>query len=286
MQATSAELSHNTKLVEDYLVLLGEPLNHHHPSQVYKAIDQNQNNRILAVKIIPAHKILSDERTFNTYLNIHNKLDTPNVVKMVDLKRTQNNLYVFFEYCENGSLENIIQSNKTVSEKTACAIIRQIAAAFLSIEKANLKDGDGAQVCLMHRNLRPDHILLHKGSVKLADFSYSKLINVELKYHKRNHTILGTPMYMAPEILVGQAYSSKCDVWSAGVILYQLLFGRFPWIGYSPIELYNNIKSKPLEFPRILGKKTSDLLVKMLTFDDESRASWSDVYEHPVHKQS
>ncbi len=285
METTSAELNHSTKLVENYVILLNEPLNPFQSSQIYKAIDQTQKDRILAVKIIPARHILADERNFMSHINIYRRLDNPNIVKLVDLKRTQNNLYIFLEYCENGSLENIIRSKKTVSEKTACAIIKQLASAFLSVENSGLEDLDGSKATIMHRNVRPDHILLHKGSVKLADFSYSKLVNSEAKHHRRSYTILGTPIYMPPELLMGQEYSTKCDVWSAGVVLYQLLFGRFPWEGNSTMDLFNHIKNKPLEFPRILGKKTSDLLLKMLSFSEEKRASWNDIFEHPVHKQ-
>lgn len=78
----------------------------------------------------------------------------------------------------------------------------------------------------MHRDLKPDNILLHNGTLKLADFGFCKTLEDK---NGLTQTMLGSPIYMAPEVLKGQPYTMKADIWSMGVVLYQMLYGRYPF---------------------------------------------------------
>ncbi len=80
--------------------------------------------------------------------------------------------------------------------------------------------------------------------MKIADFGFAKR-NVSRKM--KNQTSVGTPLYMSAEVLKGQAYTSKCDVWAVGVIFFELLHRKTPWIANSHYELVKNIESKPLQ---------------------------------------
>jgi serine/threonine-protein kinase ULK/ATG1 len=79
---------------------------------------------------------------------------------------------------------------------------------------------------IVHRDLKPANILYNKGVFKLADFGLAKYVDHECQLLR---TQAGTPFYMAPQILLREKYTSKCDIWSLGIIYYQLLFGKFPW---------------------------------------------------------
>jgi serine/threonine-protein kinase ULK/ATG1 len=79
----------------------------------------------------------------------------------------------------------------------------------------------------MHRDLKPSNILIHNGIYKLADFGFCK--PMEDTMGDVTATMLGSPIYMAPEVLRGFAYDNKADVWSLGAVLYELLIGRCPF---------------------------------------------------------
>ncbi len=101
-------------------------------------------------------------------------------------------------------------------------------------------------------------------------------------------TKLGTPATMAPEIMMhtNKGYTNKVDLWSIGVISYQLLYKRLPFTGYNEQDLLNNIRTKALNFPesKKLSKQCQELLVKLLQIDPEKRITWKEYYEHPFFK--
>ena len=80
----------------------------------------------------------------------------------------------------------------------------------------------------MHRDLKPQNIMLSKGTWKIGDFGQAKR---NITKNILNSTLVGTPGYMAPEVMQKSNYSSKCDIWSIGVIYYQILHAKLPWNG-------------------------------------------------------
>ena len=111
---------------------------------------------------------------------------------------------------------------------------------------------------VFHRDLKPENILIHNNHCKLADFGFAKVIEDDSKDLAQKQTAVGTPYYMAPQILAGEeyyyyyynSYSIKCDVWSLGVMFYQMLFGILPWQDTKSIlQLLTAIQNKPVVFP-------------------------------------
>lgn len=123
---------------------------------------------------------------------------------------------------------------------------------------------------IVHRDLKPANILLSKGKAKLADFGMAKFVaNEELLL--RSH--VGTPYYMAPQVLQRIEYTRKCDIWSLGVIFYELLCGQLPWNGRNELSLLDSILNIPLTLPTSLHPSLKDLLAKMLAISETQRPS-------------
>ena len=98
----------------------------------------------------------------------------------------------------------------------------------------------------MHRDFKLANLMKHNNSVKIADFGFSKILDNDSK----TDTMLGSPLNMAPEILNGDSYDNKADIWSLGTVFYEMLFGKPPFVASNIIDLLKNIKNKPLEIPR------------------------------------
>lgn len=115
---------------------------------------------------------------------------------------------------------------------------------------------------IIHRDLKPENILLKDGKAKIADFGLSKIIN------KNNMavTFAGSPLNVAPEILQGEVYDNRVDIYSLGTILYEMLFGVTPFSESNVNDLIKSIKAKRFKDfdSKLISKETFTLLMKLL----------------------
>ena len=93
---------------------------------------------------------------------------------------------------------------------------------------------------ILHRDLKLPNILKNNGYLKIADFGFARLLGEE----DLASTMLGSPLNMAPEVLNGNDYDNKADIWSIGTVFYELLFGKPPFTAGNMIDLLKNIKTK------------------------------------------
>ena len=210
--------------------------------KVYQ-VKNKSNGKIYACKKLSKLNISSLEK-FQKEIDILMMMDHPNIIKLYEVFESDNSLYLIMEECYGGDLfsriSKRIDSNYMYSEKEACEIIQQVLRA---IEYCH-------NVGIVHRDLKPENLLyLHEGSeennpIKIIDFGLSQSINL----NKMLSSKVGTAYYVAPEILAGK-YTEKCDIWSAGVILYILLSGEPPFNGPSDRIIYSKIKKIDYNFP-------------------------------------
>ncbi|KAM3133911.1 hypothetical protein pb186bvf_014026 [Paramecium bursaria] len=193
-------------------------------------------------------------------------LDHPNVVKFLDFYETANNIYIVSEYCDGGDLRDIIKQPRTTQQNIE--ILRQLLEGY---KELYLKQ-------IIHRDIKPANILIHKGQVKLADFGFAKKINFE---EDLMTSIAGTPLYMAPQVILRQPYTSKCDIWSIGMIFYELLFSKPPLKVQNLLDLVEQVQ-KPIQIPQLDTEGLNELLSGCLQFLEENRYNFEQITNHPL----
>lgn len=101
--------------------------------------------------------------------------------------------------------------------------------------------------CIAHRDIKPANIFIHDGVFKIGDFGFARKFNYleEMVVSP----FIGTPFYMSPQLLKSEYYSMKCDIFSLGVLFFEILYGRMPWPAASKEELLFKIFSQPLIYP-------------------------------------
>ena len=223
-----------------------------------------------------------DHKKLQREIDILMKADHPNIIKLYEYFESKNNFYLVMEECNGGELfDKIIEhidNDEMYTEKEAAEIIMEIMSA---IEYCH---NNG--IC--HRDLKPENLLyLKKGDekdnpIKIIDFGLSQ--NIDIK--KILSSKVGTAYYVSPEILSGK-YNEKCDIWSAGVILYVLLSGDPPFNGPSDRVIYSKIKNMKFDFPsnkwNSISSEAKDLLNHMLVPENE-RYTAKQVLAHPWFK--
>lgn len=257
------------KFIDNYC--LNEVLGVGQYGKVYKALNI-KTNQLYAVKIVKKQKFDEfdklEEFTMNEIQTLV-KIDNPNIIKFIEMLKTPNHYYFVYEYCNGGTLENLLKVKGRFLESEALVIFSQLVYAFQSLVKENI----------MHRDLKPANILLHNDQVKLADFGFCRLLEGPKDTTK---TLVGSPIYMAPEVLLGREYGQKAEVWSLGCVLYEMLYGECPYEERTIAKLIQRIQSNDsVQFNNEVNKiseETKVLLVKMLTIDVEKRLNFSELF--------
>ena len=159
-----------------------------------------------------------------------------------------------YEYCNGGSLGDLIKRVGKVPESEAVHIFNQLREAL-----AFLYD-----VKIIHRDLKPDNVLFNNGMVKLADFGFCKVMGSE---KAMTETMVGSPIFMAPEVLKGMPYGLGADVWSLGILFFEMLYGFCPYEEKSIANLVGLIEKSLVSFPHDVTVSTpiKDIILKMLT---------------------
>ncbi|CAK64595.1 unnamed protein product (macronuclear) [Paramecium tetraurelia] len=237
---------------------------------VYKGIN-TLTQQPIAIKVIPRQKVY-DAEALSFELRILAKLKGDNIVRLHETLMTQNNYYQIIDLCD-GDLKQLLDKQTFLTEQEAINMMIDLLRGFLEL----IQNG------IIHRDVKPANILISKGTYKLADFGFARLVD---NYAQQLFvTVLGTPLYMSPQLLQNLQYSTKCDIWSLGFIFYEVLFGRTPWSANSIPELIKNINEKPLLFPdkiKQVSEYVKDVVRRCLVINEDERIGWYDLYKHPL----
>ena len=176
-------------------------------------------------------------------------------------------VYIILDYCKGGSLYSYFKNHGKLPEQDAFVYFFQTCLGLDYLHKKKI----------VHRDLKPENLLLDaNGCIKISDFGWSAMIEGAMR-----NTYCGTIDYMAPEIVKNQPHDEKVDLWSVGVLLYELTQGKPPFVGENFQEKNENIlnnKISPFEV-KITGK-CKDIIGKLLCADPKGRLRMDQVFQH------
>jgi serine/threonine protein kinase len=238
---------------------------------VYKARNV-ETSAIYAIKVILKSSIADD----GTRERLQRELDTmayikhESIVQMYDFLEDSQNFYLVIDYCEGGELADYIRSNPKLREPVAATIFAQIISAIAYCHTRGIA----------HRDLKPENILLTQfPTVKVADFG---LCGYWRDVHWKMDTFCGSPFYAAPECLNMQKYDGMLsDVWSLGVILFELVSGQFPWSTSNTPQMIKQIMSASYEIPDGVSACCHDLIKSMIKLRPACRIKSLEILNHP-----
>ncbi|CAD8190461.1 unnamed protein product [Paramecium pentaurelia] len=266
------------KRVDRFVFKISDKLGEGSYGQVFKGQDE-KTKEFVAIKMLSKAVINEDEYLREGLMNeikIMGTLQGNNVVKLIDVLETSNNYYIVQEYCDGGDLQHLLKKKKYLPQKEAMQFFVDVLLGMIELVKKGI----------IHRDLKPANILINKGIYKIADFGFSKAID---NFRKQMiESIVGTPLYQSLQLLKGEKYTSKSDIWSLGFIFYETLFGSTPWTARSIPELVKNISSQPLKFPqdKNIDPQIIDMLKGCLQLQEKDRMGWDLLYRHPCFGQS
>lgn len=193
----------------------------------------------------------------------------PNIIRIFDLYETEDSLAIVMELVDPPMTiyDRLISAGGRLSESESASYAKQILRALAHCHRCDV----------VHRDVKPDNVLvdLVSGCVKLCDFGSAVWLGGETA-----EGVVGTPYYVAPEVVMGRKYEEKVDIWSAGVVIYTMLAGEPPFNGETAEEIFESILRGNLRFPPkkfgSVSAEAKDLLRKMICRDVSRRFSAED----------
>lgn len=242
--------------------------------EVYSAFC-NETNRMVAIKVIPLGGDSKLEDIRNEIMMM--KLFTHrNVVKHIATYMKDDKLWSVMEYMDGGALTEVI-SICQISEAQIACICQEILLALIDIHEGNA----------IHRDVKSDNILLSlQGDIKLSDFGFSTQLR---EASEKRTSVVGTPYWMAPELIKGHCYDAKVDIWSLGIAAIEMADGDPPYLDVPPLRalfLITTESSPSLKEPEKWSTGFLEFLASCLCQDPASRPTAKQLLEHPFLKKA
>jgi TolB-like protein/tetratricopeptide (TPR) repeat protein len=252
MEAPKGELTTGSTFAGRYQII--EELGKGGMGRVYKVFDKEVNAKV-ALKLIKP-EIASDKKTierFRNELKVARDIAHKNVCRMYDLGKEEGAYYITMEYVSGEDLKSFIRRSELISTGKAISIAKQICEG--------LSEAHG--VGIVHRDLKPSNIMIDKeGNVRIMDFGIARSLNG--KALTEAGVIIGTPEYMSPEQVEGKETDHRSDIYSLGVILYEMLTGSPPFEGDTPLSIAVQHRSDTPKDPRDLNAQIPEDLSSVI----------------------
>jgi len=245
---------------------------------VYAANDLESMNgqHLVAIKKMNLHKQQRRELLFNEVV-IMRDYKHKNIVDMYGSYLVDDELWVVMEYLAGGALTDIVTKTR-MDENQIAAVCKSVLQALAFLHANGV----------IHRDIKSDSILLsNDGRVKLTDFGFVAQVSADLQKRK---SLVGTPYWMAPEVISRLPYGTEVDIWSLGIMVIEMIDGEPPYFDQPPLQAMRFIRDMPP--PRFkdnmhrVSPRLQGFLDRMLVRDPTQRATAVELLEHPFIRQT
>ena len=251
---------------------------------VYNAMLKD-TKKIYALKVIDK-SILKNEEEIKNIINevkIMNELNSPNLLKLITNFEDENNIYIILPLCQNGQLYDLIhKSKKKIKTIYIKKYLYQTIQAIKALHKKNI----------IHRDIKPENILIdNKDDAILSDFG----IATHCKEGEKRTTYCGTDDYLAPEVIRGQPYDERIDIWAIGILIYECIspLGKTPFNKIDFLQrtednkeyIIKNDKNLKINYDKDFDPFAKNLIEKILRINPDDRISIDDILNHIFFKE-
>jgi serine/threonine protein kinase/Tfp pilus assembly protein PilF len=270
LETPSDELSRGTLFAGRYEVI--EELGRGGMGNVYRAFDRKIHEEI-AIKILKPEIALEKKlvQRFGNELRIARRISHHNVCRMHDLHEEGNTLYITMEYVRGEDLKTLIRRMGTLPVGKTLSIARQVAEGMAEAHKLGV----------VHRDLKPGNVMIDReGNAKVMDFGIAR--SIFAGGMTAEGAMIGTPEYMSPEQVDGKETDGRSDIYSLGVLIYEMATGRVPFEGDTPLSVAFKHKNEPPQGPRKLNPQIPEdlnrLILRCLEKDRSRRYQTADEF--------
>ena len=243
---------------------------------VWKVIHK-KTQKIYCIKIIKKQGIIEQklEEQMNREIEIMYLLNHPHCLRLKNHFEDDENFYLIMPLATKGQLYKILRKAQKFDERTTAQILRETISALQYLHSFNPP--------IIHRDIKPENLLLNEnGRVLLADYGWSNF----KKDEDVRKTFCGTPEYIAPEMLRKEAHDHRIDIWSVGVLMFELLAGYSPFSAKSNNDLYYNIKKLRIHWPNDFPPIAKNLVLSILKLNPKERPSLEEILNHKWFQQT
>ena len=243
---------------------------------VWKVIHK-KTQKVYCIKVIQKQGIIEQKLVpqMNREIEIMYILNNPHCLRLKNHFEDDNNFYLVMPLASKGQLYRVLKKFRKFDERTAAQILRETISALQYLHSFKPP--------IIHRDIKPENLLLNEGGrILLADYGWSNF-NMEGDVRK---TFCGTPEYIAPEMLMKKGHDTRVDIWSIGILMFELLSGYSPFVAKSNQELYQNIRRLKIQWPKDMPPLAKNLIARILKLNPLDRPSFDEILSHQWFKQT